>query len=238
MRARLLLAGLFAAAVLGVACGGGYDVTGTASGKGTLAVHLKDHPFFLDSVAAVNIFVVRIDARVAEADSAEADSLEDHDGEHDGGSLAADNDGDSSHTVGDSARDDHDEFEHERRWVTIAEPDTTFNLLDLRNGVTAFLGEAAIDTGNFRALRIVIDPSRSSIVLKNGTVLTGDASPFARFPSGARVGIKIFLADGIKIREHRRTVVIVDFDLEHSFVLLGEGMHGGILFTPVLRVGS
>lgn len=236
MRARLLLAGLFAATVLGVACGGGYDdVTGTANGQGTLAVHLKDHPFFLDSVAAVNIFVVRIDARVAVADSAECDSLEDHDG---GSLLAADHDGDTSHVEGDSARDDHDEFEHERRWVTIAEPDTTFNLLDLRNGVTAFLGEAAIDTGNFRALRIVIDPSRSSIVLKNGTVLSGAASPFARFPSGARVGIKIFLTDGIHVREHHRTVVVVDFDLEHSFVLLGEGMRDGILFKPVLRVGS
>jgi hypothetical protein len=191
--------------------------------------------FSLDSVAAVNIFVVRIDARVAEADSAEADSVEDHDG---GDLRANDSDGDSSHAGGDSARDDHDGIEREHRWVTIAEPDTTFNLLDLRNGVTAFLGEAQIDTGNFRALRIIIDPSRSSIVLKNGTVLTGAASPFARFPSGSRVGIKIFLTDGIRIREHHRTSIIVDFDLEHSFVLLGEGMHDGILFTPVLRVGS
>lgn len=233
MQSRLLLAGLFAATALGVACSES-SITAASSGKGTLAVRLKDNPLTLDSVAAVNIFVVRIDARLAEADSAEADSLDDNAMGH---LRAADQNGDSARVSGDSARHDS-EFAHQHQWVTIATPDTTFNLLDLRNGVTAFLGETAVDTGNFRALRLVIDPSRSSIVLKNGTVLTGSASPFARFPSGEHSGIKINLNQPVSIREHHRTDIVVDFDLEHSFILLGEGMHGGILFTPVIRVGS
>lgn len=236
MRNRLLLAGLLTATTLGLACS---ESTGTneGPGQGTLEVRLADRPLWFDSVAAVNVFVVRIDARVAVADSAECDVRErssdaivasDHD---DGGMSRRDSTvGDS--TVGDSTTREPDiDF----RWQTIATPDTTFDLLALQNGVTAFLGTAVVDTGQFRALRIVIDPSKSSIVLKDGTVLTGNASPFARFPSAERVGIKILLNDGVRIRARHHSILVVDFDLENSFVLRGSLFREGLLFKPVVR---
>lgn len=226
---RLLLAGLAAATMLGWACS---ESTGTneAPGKGTVEIRLKDHPFWFDSVAAVNVFVVRIEARLADVDSTEME-VDDHDGGR----------SDSARVPDDSGRAEGDTLDvHEHRWVTIATPDTTFNLLDLQNGVTAFLGTAVVDSGNFRALRLIIDPSKSSIVLKNGTVLTGDSSPFARFPSGAEVGIKVIIdQDGtIHIRPHHRSSLVIDFDLEHSFVMRGFLWGNGLLFTPVLHATS
>jgi hypothetical protein len=223
MRVRqFLIAGLVAAAAISWACGDN-SVTGTGPGQGALEVHLKDHPFWFDSVAAVNVFVVRIDARLAEADSEECD-VDSAEGSRGSEQFGDDNDGaEERHGFG------------EREWVTIATPDSVFDLLKLQNGVTAFLGAVVIDTGNFRALRLVIDPSRSSIVLKDGTVLAGDASPFARFPSGEHAGIKILLNRNIEVREHKKTIVVVDFDLEQSFVLRGTLFRSGLVFRPVLR---
>jgi len=224
---RYVVGATVAALMVAIWACGGDTVTGTGPGQGTLSVRLKDRPLWFDSVAAVNVYVVRIDARVAVADSAEsevADDDADHDGERHEELEHHDSTG------------EHHEHEFEaHEWQTIATPDTTFNLLDLQNGVTAFLGTAVVDTGDFRALRLVIDPSKSSIVLKDGTVLTGDASPFGRFPSGERSGIKIFIDDDIHIRAHKNTIVIVDFDLEHSFVLRGSLMRNGLLFTPVIH---
>jgi hypothetical protein len=45
--------------------------TGVA-GNGTLAMHLTDAPFSTDSVRSVDVFVVRVDARQADTDSAGA----------------------------------------------------------------------------------------------------------------------------------------------------------------------
>ena len=39
-------------------------------------------------------------------------------------------------------------------WVTVAQPERTFNLLDLQNGTTALLGEADVPPGQYRAVRV------------------------------------------------------------------------------------
>ncbi len=154
---------------------------GLAPGQGQLAATLTDAPVPFDSVKEVNIFVDRIDARRAHADSADADG--DLDGHHDD----------------DHMRDPADSTE----WVTIATPNKTFNILDLSNGITAFLGTAVVDSGNFRAFRIVIDPAQSNIVLKDGTVLT--ASSGIDFVSTHRHGILVELNDTVNVqpRLHR-----------------------------------
>lgn len=214
---RFSLALLAASAVTAWACRGD-GVTSVPAGKGTLAVRLTDHPFPFDSVQAVNIFVVRIDARVAVADSAAADSACDDEHER----MAE----------GFERHGEEDDF----TWMTIARPATTFDLLQLRNGVRAFLGSAVVDTGQFRALRLVIDPARSSVVLKNGTVLTGTSSPGVKFPSGERAGIKIELDHEIHVTSRGQTTLVIDFDLEQSFEVRGASISlNGLLFKPVLR---
>src|SRR5205085_6738312 len=99
-----------------------------AGGTGTLVVQLTDAPFLVDSLRSVDIFVVRVDARGSDADSASSDhALTD----------------DSSSTNG---------------WKTVASPNASFNLLSLQNGVAATLGEATLAAGTYNGFRLIIDP--------------------------------------------------------------------------------
>lgn len=175
-------------------------------GQGVLEVRLTDAPLSADSVQAVNIFVTRVEVRVDTADEAAAAALEDSEGDDDGGG-----------------------------WATVAEPNAVFNLVDLQDGTTALLGTSPIDAGQYRALRLVIDETQSSIVLKNGTELTGDASPFVKFPSGAQSGLKVQLTEPLEVVAGAVVVTVIDFDLSRSFVLRGTEMRNGIIFRPVLR---
>src|SRR2546426_812832 len=54
------------------------------------------------------------------------------------------------------------------QWVRAATPARAFDLLTLQRGATAFLGEAELDARQYRAIRMVIDADRSSIVYNNG----------------------------------------------------------------------
>src|SRR5439155_1698144 len=54
-------------------------------------------------------------------------------------------------------------------WVRVATPDRAFDLLTLQRGATAFLGEAELDARQYRAIRMVIDVDKSSIVYNNGS---------------------------------------------------------------------
>ena len=61
---------ILAAALALAACGS--DPLEIPDGSGVLRVQLTDAPFPTDSVESVDIWVVRIDAKLAEGDSAEA----------------------------------------------------------------------------------------------------------------------------------------------------------------------
>lgn len=70
MRVRLkLLAALAVASVAGIAC---TESETTGSGSGQLSIQLTDAPFPYNEVKSVDVFVVRIDGRVGDVDSAEA----------------------------------------------------------------------------------------------------------------------------------------------------------------------
>src|SRR3954465_15876082 len=86
-----------------VAACGGADTA--PHGLGTLVVQLTDAPFPTDSVKSVDIFVVRVDGRVVEADEAAA-----------GADVATE---DESHGDG---------------WKTLATPNASIDLLSLQNG--------------------------------------------------------------------------------------------------------
>ena len=82
----------------------------------------------------------------------------------------------------------------------------------------------------------MIDPSQSSVTLKNGTVLTSSSSPSVAFPSAARSGIKIKLDRPISLSGGGTTAVLVDFDVAQSFVLRGNSLaQNGLLYKPVIR---
>lgn len=197
----LALAGVLA---LPVACSDSGTSSPASSGQGTLAVRLTDAPFSTDSVKSVDVFVVRVDARVASTDDNDANANLD-----DGGSAG---------------------------WQVLATPNASFNLLALQNGASATLGEAPIAPGSYSGLRLIIDPSKSSVTLKNGRVLTGTSSPDVTFPSASKSGLKIVLSDPVKIVAGATTTLLVDFDVNNSFVQRGNSIEkNGLLFKPVIK---
>jgi hypothetical protein len=64
----------FLAVSFAVACSGETSGTGPEPGVGRLAVYLTDAPFPFDSVRSVDVFVVRIDAKLEATTEADADS--------------------------------------------------------------------------------------------------------------------------------------------------------------------
>jgi len=109
-------------------------------------------------------------------------------------------------------------------------------LLSLQNGITATLGQATIPAGSYSALRLIIDPSKSSVTLKNGMVLTSSSSPSVSFPSAAQSGIKVILSQPVQIVAGTTTSLLVDFDVNSSFVQRGNTIDkSGLLFKPVIK---
>lgn len=175
---------------------------------GTLAVVMTDAPFPYDSVARADIHVLRVDARLAEPSEQQA---------------AQDADGSSN-------ADDPS-----RAWVTIATPDRTIDLLALHRGIVTDLGAETVPTGTYRGFRLVIDTDRSSISLKDGTVLRGNTAPGVQWPSAGQSGIKVKLTQPVRVTGDS-TVLVLDFDLGNSFVLRGNTIsQNGLLFKPVIR---
>ncbi|MDB4875242.1 MAG: hypothetical protein JWM41_1688 [Gemmatimonadetes bacterium] len=194
--------GLLAAAVGAAACGS----DNTSPGSGSVTLQLTDAAFSVDSVKSADMFVVRVDGRVADADSAAA----------------------AKGATDDSANTDG--------WVTLARPNAAINLLALQNGVATTIGQSSLPAGTYQSFRIIVDPTKSSITLKDGKVLSGTSSPSIVFPSGARSGIKISMSQPLTIAAGQSTTLLVDFDLANSFVLRGNSLsQNGLLFKPVVR---
>ena len=114
-------------------------------------------------------------------------------------------------------------------WTTVATPNALINLLELANGETTNLGSTTLPTGTYSGFRIIIDPSQSSVTLKDGT------QPDVKWPSAAQTGIKVNLDEPISLTENG-SVVILDFDVGRSFVMRGNSIkNNGLLFKPVVR---
>jgi hypothetical protein len=203
LRSSLFTFAATAACVAVAGCGSDSSSLTTAN-SGTVVVQMTDAPFASDSVTSVAIFVTRVDARVATADSA-----------------AADNNVDDVASGG---------------WQTIASPNQSFNLLAYQHGTVATLGQESLASGSYSGLRLIIDPTKSSVTLKNGQVLTASTSPSVTFPSAAHSGIKINLAQPVVVSEGGTTTLLVDFDVNNSFVLRGNSIDkNGLLFKPVIN---
>ena len=113
-------------------------------------------------------------------------------------------------------------------WTTIATPNASINLLDLGDGKTTNLGATTLATGTYNGFRLIIDPTKSSITLKDGT------KPAIQFPSAGHSGIKIKLDQPIQLTENG-SVMTLDFDIGRSFVMRGNTALNGFNFKPVIR---
>lgn len=184
------------------------DNTTTSTSSGTLAVRLTDAPFPYDEVSRVDLYVTRVDARPdSTTDSDAAQHVE---------------------TSNDATGLTHD------GWITVSSPKQRYNLLDLQGGKTVNLGQATIPTGTYDGFRFIVNTDSSSVTLTNGQVLTG-ANGGIKFPAAGQSGIKIVLQQPISLTANG-SVMVIDFDLAHSFVMRGNSIsQNGLLFKPVIR---
>ena len=113
----------------------------------------------------------------------------------------------------------------------------TFDLLDLRNGVEALLAQKPVPEGTYQQLRLVVDGA--TVTLADGYAFQdGTTTRDLPVPSGSQSGIKVHLAEPLAADPGFVTVVVVDFDVNESFVMQGppdatDDIHG-FLFTPSL----
>jgi hypothetical protein len=110
------------------------------------------------------------------------------------------------------------------------EDTVTFNLIELKNGQTAILGEQEVPVGNYDEIRLhVID---AGIVLKDGSEYD------LKVPSGSSSGLKIKLDPYLAVDDGSYAEVLLDFDVSRSFVVRGnlnKGKVNGFIFKPVVR---
>jgi len=116
-----------------------------------------------------------------------------------------------------------------------ADNTSEYNLLDLRNGVTATLAEQEIPEGEYDLVRVFI--SDASISLKNGSQYN------LKVPSGLHTGLKIFVRPSLMVRAGMTAQLLIDVDVSKSFVARGNMMSNpsdfnGFIFKPVLRAAN
>ena len=91
-------------------------------------------------------------------------------------------------------------------WVTLAEPDTTYDFLDLINGTTAVIADTALEAGDYTQLRLILADS-------NTIVVDGVTHPLV-VPSGEETGVKLNL--NFTVLQDELIEIYVDFDAGKS----------------------
>lgn len=107
------------------------------------------------------------------------------------------------------------------QWVIVAEPNQTYNLLDFAVSDT-LLGQASLPAGSYTQIRLFV--SDASLVDDTGT-------HSVIVPSGAQTGIKLNV--NFTIEENTVTDVLMDFNVDKSLILQGNGQYR---LQPVIPV--
>ena len=108
------------------------------------------------------------------------------------------------------------------------EEDTTINLLDLSNGVTAVLGKLEVPAGEYNEIRMhVVD---ANVMMNDSTIYD------MKIPSGNSSGLKIKIKPALIVEEGVESEILLDFDASRSFKVKGNIKNiKGFMFKPVIR---
>ncbi len=121
-------------------------------------------------------------------------------------------------------------------FITLSSDQQVFNLLDLRNGVTASLASMEIPTGQYNQLRLIVNDSAASVILNDSL----STSAPLEIPSGGKSGMKLNIKPFLQIEAGIESELLLDFDVSKSFRTKGNldsaGGITGFIFSPVLRV--
>jgi hypothetical protein len=120
-------------------------------------------------------------------------------------------------------------------WEHLPFAPTTFDLLDLQNGVTAELTNAEVPVGELDEVRLLI--SSGEIVLTDGRVME------LTVPSGAASGLKIKVRPPITILADLTTDILLDMDVARSFLPIPSSAQqaaeiDSFKFHPVVRAAN
>jgi hypothetical protein len=116
-------------------------------------------------------------------------------------------------------------------FLVLMEDTVTFDLLELRNGVTEKLLAMEVPAGTYNLMRLYVE--EASLKIKDGETYN------VKVPSGKQTGIKIFVRPDFTVTGGLTTELLLDFDLSRSFLMIGSfnNPHGinGFHFKPVIR---
>jgi len=119
-------------------------------------------------------------------------------------------------------------------FIVLSEKTQQFNLLDLRNGITADMLEMTIDTGSYDLIRMHVVEGK--IILKDGTTFN------LKIPGNDGGSLKIKISPELVVEGGVTNEVLLDFDVSKSFNVQGnikskKGIKG-FMFKPVVRAVS
>jgi len=128
------------------------------------------------------------------------------------------------------------EYNYEGNWTTADDfVPQTFNLLDLQNGKSLYLGDIILPAGHYSEIRFKLAaPSKISEVKANPdcNITYADGSSVPLFvPSGAQSGYKG--KGAFDITADAKIAVTADFDVYKSIVVTGSGDY---ILKPVIRL--
>ncbi len=125
-------------------------------------------------------------------------------------------------------------------WQVVAQPEKTYNLLELVNGVLVTLGTAELDPGHYTQMRLIIgDKPDDGLNLfglthdyANYIIDSSDDIHELKIPSAFQTGVK--LVHQFEIIDSLATELILDFDASKSIVKAGNS--GQYLLKPTIKV--
>ena len=111
-------------------------------------------------------------------------------------------------------------------WQTISEPNESYNLLELTNGVFEMIADVELEVGTYHQVRLVVSRDANTVVI--------DGVSHGLFvPSGAETGVKLNV--NAEIREGIVYTLLLDFDALRSVVKTGQAANPGFILKPVIR---
>jgi len=112
-----------------------------------------------------------------------------------------------------------------------------FDLLELQDGIQALLSDSLLPPATYNQLRLVVDSAEITLA-EPYRYDDGSTTKAIRIGSGRQTGIKVALDEPIEAAEGTVTMMVVDFDVNESFVMQGDpaGPQGirGWVFVPVI----